>query len=88
MFGKGGKGGGYGGGTGGKGGPGGPGGEGGEGGGGFDGRRSRSHPNFERPTVDYNSCLIRHIQSRVFQTEDQDYLPTQPDDEYSPGPLA
>eukprot|EP01051_Picozoa_sp_SAG22_P002475 SAG22_NODE_111_length_19607_cov_12.696637_2_plen_284_part_00 len=49
---------------------------------GFDGRRARQNLNFERPTIDYNSTVIRSVQSRVFQTDDQDYLALQPDDEY------
>eukprot|EP01052_Picozoa_sp_SAG31_P046743 SAG31_NODE_9061_length_1341_cov_1.835749_1_plen_286_part_10 len=49
---------------------------------GFDGRRARQNLNFERPTIDYNSIVIRTIQSRIFQTDEQDYLALQPNDEY------
>ena len=49
---------------------------------GFDGRRARQNLNFERPTIDYNSIVIRSIESRIFQTDEQDYLSLQPNDEY------
>ena len=52
------------------------------GGGRYDARTQRQNPDYERPTVDCNTSIIRYLQSRVFQTRHQDYVALQPDLEY------
>jgi WD40 repeat protein len=45
-------------------------------------RPRNNNPNYERPTVDCNTSLIRTLQSRAYQTNQQDYAALQPNLEY------
>lgn len=46
----------------------------------FDGKRVRKA--IQRRTVDYNSLLMRHLELRMFITENRDFIAAQPESKF------